>query len=67
MSNLQTGKDTNIIRKIYQSSRFYDKNAFRKQKYSYIFQISAVRTGVCAYKDATPLLTLKGGSPMSVV
>ena len=21
----------------------------------YIFQISAVRTGVCAYKDATPL------------
>ena len=29
-SSLQTGKDTNIMRQIYQSSRFNDKNAFRK-------------------------------------
>ena len=43
------GKDTNIVRKIYQSSRFYDNNAFWKLKID-IFQISAVRTGVCAYK-----------------
>ena len=42
------------MRKINQSSRFNDKNAFRKWKI-YIFQISAVRTGVCAYMDATPL------------
>ena len=30
MSNLQTGKDNNIMRNIYQSSRFYDNNAFWK-------------------------------------
>ena len=30
MSNLQTDNDTNIMRKIYQSSRFYDNNAFWK-------------------------------------
>ena len=43
------------MRKIYQSSRFYDKNAFRKYK-TYIFQILAVRTSVCANEDAMPLL-----------
>ena len=38
------------MRKIYQSSQFDDKNVFRgKQK----IQISAERTGVCEYMDAT--------------
>ena len=46
MSNLQTGKDTNIMRKIYQSSLFYDKNAFRKQQNIH-FTVSAVRNCVC--------------------
>ena len=46
-STLQTGKDTNIMRNIFQSSWVNDKNAFKK--YIYIFQISAVRTGARAY------------------
>ena len=29
-NSAQMGKDTNIVRKIYQSSRFYDNNAFWK-------------------------------------
>ena len=51
-------KETNVMRKIYQSPLFNDKNAFRKSVYLYkkiIFQISVVRTGVCAYMDATLL------------
>ena len=47
-STLQTGKDTNIMRKIFQSSWVNDKNAFKKKRI-YIFQISAVRTGARAY------------------
>ena len=46
------------MRKIYQSSQFNDKNAIRKWKI-YIFQISVVCMGVCAYMDATPLLILR--------
>ena len=42
--------------KIYQSSQSNDKNAFRKYKYKiFLFQILAVRTGKCAYMDATLL------------
>ena len=70
MSNLQTGKDANIMRKIYQSSRFYHNNAFWKYKI-YIFQISDVRTGVCAYRGrythANLRLTLINGTKKSVV
>ena len=41
------------------SSRFNDKNTFSKLKKKKI-QISAVRTGVCAYMEATLLaITLK--------
>lgn len=40
------------------ASKFNEKNVFRQfQKYIYIYfsQMSAVRTGVLAYMDATPL------------
>ena len=40
------------MRKIFKSPLFNDKNAFRKSvyiSYKIMFQISAVRTGVCAY------------------
>ena len=49
---LVTSKDANIMRKIYPSSRFNDKNAFKK-KYKIVCQISAVQTRVGGYMDAT--------------
>ena len=49
-STLQTGKDTNIVREIYQLSRFNDYDSLRKQS---LVQISAVRTGVFAYMNGT--------------
>ena len=49
-STLQTGKDTNIVRGIYQLSRFNDYDSLRKQ---FFVQISAVRTGVFAYMNGT--------------
>ena len=49
---LVTSKDANIMRKIYPSSRFNDKNALKK-KYKKVCQISAVQTGVYGYMDAT--------------
>ena len=42
MSTLQMGKGTNIMRKIYQSSRFNEKTAFRKSK---IYMYFSVRNG----------------------
>ena len=56
-STLQTGKYTKIMRKIYHSFRFNDKNAFRKLDiYIYFFDISTVCTGVSAYMDASLLI-----------
>ena len=49
---LVTSKDANIMRKIYPSSRFNNKNAFKK-KYKKVCQISAVQTGVGRYMDAS--------------
>ena len=49
---LVTSRDANIMRKIYPSSRFNDKNAFKK-KYKIVCQISAVQTRVGEYMDAT--------------
>ena len=49
-----------IMRKIDQTSRFNDKNAFRINIWKIFFQISAVRTrGLCVYKDATLLAFFK--------
>ena len=47
----------NIMRKIKQSPHCNDKNVFRKKiKNTFFFQITALRTGVCAYMGVTLLL-----------
>ena len=56
ISNLQTGKDANIMRKIYQSSRFMIIMLSGNKKYTFSrFQLYA--RAYVRIKDATPLLT----------
>ena len=54
ISNLQTGKDTNVMRKIYQSSRFYDNNAFWKLKKYTFSRFQMYARAYVHIKDATP-------------
>ena len=57
-STLRTGKNTNMMQKIYQPSQSSDKNETERL----LFQISVVCTGVCAYiiyMDATLLYKQK--------
>ena len=44
-----------LVRKIYQSSRFNNKNSFSENRF-FFFHISAVRVrkGACAYVDTRP-------------